>query len=702
MNQTHTTHSTHWGSLILCILCAGIPLVVLSGVYNYALLPKRILLQCGLSVIAISWWIDYKNKKAEWLPSALYLPLIAFLLLALLSITQATNTTTATIELAHQLTFFFLFILTYHTFRLEALPTFLRICAIVGILVSTLGILEARGIDANWFPISNGRPSATFAYRNFAAAYLIMSLPFTLVLCLRAKKNTDVPLGIIATTMMFTFLIYTRTRGAWVGFICAIVITLIIGGFAKWRWQTPFRMTNPFWKNTPNKIIAAVSLAVLIILAASPPKISSGHSRAIDERKLELSDALAFTTTPQADRGRRTMWAHTARMIQDHPILGVGLNNWQYLYPHYDKGEMVGASSSPKRPHNDWLWIASEMGIPALLVYVWFLVTLVFIVVHILKNTKNSEHIFYTLAITASVLAMLGHGQVSFPRERIETNFLFWFGLGLLAQMVLHTNKPTSQSSSIIQWCIPLIPLLLLFSTGLTYCHIQFDRHYLRAFEYHTGNQHQGTILESNQALKWGAFNSQIYLLQGNGYRHTGQPQHAESAYRQGLTYHPHSAQLYKALGTAHALQQDFDLAEKSYFKALEIYPQYTQVYNDLGNIYQQRQEFSKAISAYKKAAYQSDPSVQRNLALALVATDSTQQAIQLYRSLIASQPSDLALFYELGEAYFKHAITDPKANIQARAAFNYFLKYWQGDVLFKQTAQSRLTIIQNRLSQIP
>jgi len=674
---------------------------MLPSLYEYAVLPKRMLLQIGLFITSLIWWFDFKNKKTHLSHSSLYLPLICYFVFALLSITQATNNVTAAIELAHQLTFFCLFILAYHTFQLEGFPKFLRICAIVGIVVSIMGILESRGIDAYWFPISNGRPSATFEYRNFAAAYLILSLPLTILLWIQAKKNTDFLLGIIATTLMFTFLIYTRTRGAWVGFVGALFITLLVAYFAKWRWQTPFVFTT-CWKNKTNKIISTLAVILLVFLATLPPQITSPHSRAIDERKLELANALSFATAPQADRGRRTLWTHTITMIQDHPLLGVGLNNWKYLYPLYDHGDMIGAQSAPERPHNDWLWIASEMGIPAWLIFMWFLATIALVVIRILQNTKEPHHVLYTLAISASLLAMLGHGQVSFPRERIETNFLFWFGLGILAQIATHTQKSKPIHHPITRWGVTLIPLILLFCTGLTYCQVQFDRHYLRAHEYHQGNQYQGVIMEANQALQWGNFNPQIYFLQGNGYRYTHQPQHAENAYIQGLRYHPHSVQFLKALGTAYALQNKFDQAEKTYNKALDIYPNYTQVYNDLGNIYQQRQEFSKAIAAYKKAAPQSDLTTQRNLALAFVAADSTQQAIALYRHLITSQPSDMALFYELGEAYFKHASQDPNAYIQARAAFNHFLKHWQGDAQFKQIAQTKLQIIQTHLTQTP
>jgi O-antigen ligase len=674
---------------------------MLPSLYEYALLPKRMLLQLGLFTIALIWWFDFKNQKKHLFHSALYLPIICYFLFATVSITQATNSTTAIIELAHQLTFVGLFILAYHTFQIENFPKFLRICATVGIVVSFMGILEARGIDANWFPLSNGRPSATFEYRNFAAAYLILSLPLTLLLWIQAKKNTDFLLGIVATTMMLTFLIYTRTRGAWVGFLGAICITLFIASFAKWRWKTPFAFTI-CWKNKTNQAITALAVILLVFLATLPPQIASPHSRAIDEGKLELANALSFATAPQADRGRRTLWTHTIAMIQDHPLLGVGLNNWQYLYPLYDQGDMIGAQSAPVRPHNDWLWIASEMGIPAWFIYMWFLTTIALMVVRILQNTKNPYYGLYTLAISASLLAMLGHGQVSFPKERIETNFIFWFGLGIIAQIATHTQNAKPIHHPITKWGILSIPLVLLFCTGLSYCHIQFDRHYLRAYEYHQGNQYQGVIMEANQALKWGNFNPQIYFLQGNGYRYTNQPLHAENAYLQGLRYHPYSVQFLKALGTAFALQNKLDLAEKTYDKALEIYPDYAPVYNDLGNIYQQRQEFSKAIAAYKKASHLNDPTTQRNLALAFVATDSTQQAIALYRNLITSQPSDIALFYELGEAYFKHASQDPNAYIQARAAFNHFLKHWQGDPQFKQIAQTKLQAIQTHLTQTP
>ncbi|MFT5365815.1 MAG: O-antigen ligase/Flp pilus assembly protein TadD [Candidatus Latescibacterota bacterium] len=700
-NKKSLPISQHIGKYVFLTLCVIIPLILHTDVYQYALLPKRMVLLLGLFLISLLWLADIHSKQISFKKSPFYLPLFCYLIFVILSAIQAPNTLAAVVEITHQVTFICLFMLTYHLFPLQALPTFFRLCAIVGILVSILGILEARGINANWFPTSNGRPSATFAYRNFAAAYLIMSLPLTILLWVRAQKSTDILLGAFATTLMSVFLIYTRTRGAWVGFTCAVLLVILLALVAHLRWKTPFGFSSKAWKHNTNKAISGFAVILMFILAALPPQIASQHSRAIDEKKVGLMDALNFVATPQADRGRRLMWQHTLEMIQDHPILGVGVGNWQYIYPRYDKGDMLRADSAPERPHNDWLEIASETGILTLIIYIWVLTTIARVIILVLRNTKNPEHNLYTLAIAVSLLAVLGHGQVSFPQERIETSWLFWFGLGILAHIstlsspLPKTNAPYSQPMAY------LVPMFLLGSIALTYYQIKFDHHYLKAFEFYKGGNTTGLLNASSTALKYCAFNSQIYLLQGNAYRATGLFSQAQNAYQTGLQYHPNSPQLLKALGTAYALQRKFDQAEKQYQAALDIYPFYQQVYNDLGNVYQERGFYPQAIAAYRNAGPGSDPDIQRNLALTLVAADSTIEAISIYRNLLKSQPNDVSLLYDLGEAFLKQASKDPKAFIQARVAFTHFIKRWNGDSKYTQEAQKQLQKIQKNQGTI-
>jgi O-antigen ligase/tetratricopeptide (TPR) repeat protein len=700
-NNNNAPISEILGKKVFFFLCVTVPLVLQTSVYYYALLPKRMVLLLGLFVLSVLWVVDFKNKQTHLESSPIYLPLFCYLLFVIVSLYQAPNTLAASVEITHQITFVCLFVLTYHIFPVHALPTVLRLCAIVGILVSILGILEARGINANWFPISNGRPSATFAYRNFAAAYLIMSLPLTLLLWIKAQKNTDVLLGACSTTLMAIFLIYTRTRGAWVGLICAIGLTTFLAVIAHTRWTTPFGLTSKMLQGNTNKIILGLAMVVLLILGALPPQIGSQHSRAIDEKKVGLIDALNFAGSAQSDRGRTIMWQHTFEMIQDHPFSGVGVGNWQYIYPRYDKGDMLRADSAPERPHNDWLEVASETGIATLLLYIWLLTTIARVVLHSLRHTKDASHNLYTLAFTASILAMLGHGQVSFPQERIETSWLFWFGLGIIAHIYTHSNSLPKIKQSSAPFAVYLVPVFLMGAIGLTYYQLKFDYQYLKAFEFYKSGNHTGLLNASSRAIKYGEFNPKIHLLQGSAYQTAGLYAQAQTSYQNGLQQHPNSPQLLKALGTTYALQRDFDQAEKKYQAALDINPFYHQVFNDLGNIYQERRQYTKAIAAYRKAQPSSDPNIQRNLALTLVAADSTDEAISMYRRLLETQPNDASLLFDLGEAFLKHASKDPKAFIQARVAFTHFIKRWQGDRQYIQEAQSRLTEIQKHQGAI-
>ncbi len=55
-------------------------------------------------------------------------------------------------------------------------------------------------------------------------------------------------------------------------------------------------------------------------------------------------------------------WTGAARMVEHHPMLGVGLNNFGYYYTHY---KLPSAPEDVKDPHNPLVRLASEAGLPA-------------------------------------------------------------------------------------------------------------------------------------------------------------------------------------------------------------------------------------------------------------------------------------------------------------------------------------------------
>jgi len=62
---------------------------------------------------------------------------------------------------------------------------------------------------------------------------------------------------------------------------------------------------------------------------------------------------------------RATLWKRILPLIPEHPLIGHGIGTASVVSEHYLRTEMV--------PHNDYLRLALEAGIPAALLYIWFL-----------------------------------------------------------------------------------------------------------------------------------------------------------------------------------------------------------------------------------------------------------------------------------------------------------------------------------------
>jgi putative inorganic carbon (HCO3(-)) transporter len=88
-----------------------------------------------------------------------------------------------------------------------------------------------------------------------------------------------------------------------------------------------------------------------------------------------ITSMAARTRVTSADTsGRSTIWAVGWRMVQAHPLTGVGSGNFQYAAIHYLQapGVLTRADlivDTPKVAHNIYLEVLADMGIPGLLLF---------------------------------------------------------------------------------------------------------------------------------------------------------------------------------------------------------------------------------------------------------------------------------------------------------------------------------------------
>ena len=177
------------------------------------------------------------------------------------------------------------------------------------------------------------RPDGTIGHVNSYARYLLMFLPLALSMVLTLRDRTLKWFSGIALGLGFTTLIISLTRSAWVSFIFAVVVVFTYLFFKRLLTLRAIR----------NTFIAAV-IAVLVLFAFQDLLI---------ERIVSDDNGAA--------RSRVVTSIVAWRVIQQHPLQGVGLNNYgQHLAENWlytDPYTRVAAV------HNNYLLFWAEMGL---------------------------------------------------------------------------------------------------------------------------------------------------------------------------------------------------------------------------------------------------------------------------------------------------------------------------------------------------
>lgn len=182
-----------------------------------------------------------------------------------------------------------------------------------------------------------GEPWGTFFYPNTFAGFLVLALPFTLGSLLDLPPTARAALGMrIVTLALGGFLLWaTGSKGGLVSGAAAAA------GFA----FLAVVKRRPEWKARMLAGAGTVGIAILLLGVLGPLSPDALASRA---------ESIAV---------RDVYWDAGVRIWKSHPVLGVGINNFQeHFTQHKDERQ-----EETLRAHNDYLQVLAELGIPGLL-----------------------------------------------------------------------------------------------------------------------------------------------------------------------------------------------------------------------------------------------------------------------------------------------------------------------------------------------
>ncbi len=227
----------------------------------------------------------------------------------------------------------------------------------------------------------------------------------------------------------------------------ALFATASRGGIATWLLLLPILLWAGYRHTQSRRLVAMIPLIALLAYLCSVLLLDTS----VADRSFQLAQ-------DPSTNARLLLWQSTIQMVQAHPFSGTGWGSFVNYYPAYRSP--LENSSAGFFAHNDYLQLAAEGGVPALLLQLGVLLGVLFQLKRSLKRAADAAGLEST-ALLLGVLALFIHAGVNFIFYVAFMNILAGLYLARAAQL---TDTPCTISvSSFEQINLPVKRLLASF-----------------------------------------------------------------------------------------------------------------------------------------------------------------------------------------------------------------------------------------------
>ncbi len=287
-------------------------------------------------------------------------------------------------------------------------------CSVVslyGLYQNFFGLAEKTWQDSDMFSEIEGRVVSTFENPNVLAEYLIMVIPLILAMFIITKdKKARLILG-FAGICTGGCLIYTWSRGAWLGFLIGILIFLVM-----------------YSKNT---------LSALIFCCLGIPFLPFVLPDSIVQRFTSIGNLGDSSTSYRVN-----IWRGVLNMLGDgywRSGVGIGNDSFRLVYPGY---ALSGIETAP-HAHNLYLQILIEVGVVGLVVFLCVLVLYAQSSFSLHASETRREKLVSS-ALFCGILSVLAQGMTDYIWYNYRVFLMFWLvlGLGAAVRRTLNATAP--------------------------------------------------------------------------------------------------------------------------------------------------------------------------------------------------------------------------------------------------------------------
>ncbi len=438
-----------WSSLAAFVL---VPLVFSTSVYRVYSLPKYALLLVLASVIALLLAVNWKqaannhlevgsllNSKHVWLVYGFLAAMTLSTCFGVAPLSSFFGSVFNQMGLLTHLCYLVCFIgLIVGVGRDGArLKRALWALALTGSLVAVYGVMQFFGFDPFlWAGLYTSgdqqgnvlRAVSTLGHSNYLGNFLLYTTPVSVGLAVTTEGRSRW-LVLMGAMLSLLAILFSGTRGAWVGIICGI------GAFAwvdRQSWLAVIRGASAAQLLRRTAIIVAALIVVSLLVSLS------SASRSLVAR------AKSFATEGFTGAGRTILWRDSLKMLPSVALIGVGPEGFRKAFLAYKSPELarLEPTANNENPHNSYLDALIAYGLPGAVLYVAMIVSAFAWLVRARRRAPERRLQIITTSLMAALAAVMVHNF--FIYNQISTG-LYLFGFLALAQVMANITVHESQ-----------------------------------------------------------------------------------------------------------------------------------------------------------------------------------------------------------------------------------------------------------------
>jgi O-antigen ligase len=313
-----------------------VALFAMAGAVQFSIAAAQILL-----AISLLCWLGLLIVRRERFEApGFFWPMMAYAAATLVSAALSPDPRASLID-CKQLVLFLLVPLVYRFMTGGRAHTMLTVVVTCAAVSAVLGIVQYGILH---YDNLGQRPQGTLGHWMTFSGLLMIVIAVAIARVIFGRSDRTwaaLVLPALGVAVALTF-----TRSAAVGACAAVALLFSLKDF---------------------RLFAILPILAAIFIAVAPGQVAKRYQS-------------MFNMNDPTVRDRVTMMHIGQRMILAHPLAGVGPNMVQRLYVDFKGDDSVvvdGVTHINPHLHNDFLQIAAERGLPALALWLWFLVALI-------------------------------------------------------------------------------------------------------------------------------------------------------------------------------------------------------------------------------------------------------------------------------------------------------------------------------------